>query len=259
MRSPLAGESQVYKPHPLSRLSGHLSPLFIAVLSVMLLSGCGSRRLEGRVSNLRAELSDMRALQAEQTTRIEGLSTRVRMLSGRIEELEFTQNASIKDGLNSLKKDVVGLRKRVPPPAIVPQIALEADEALTIRLEPEARRLFSNALIRIREGSFSLALSELQNLSRYARGAGWLPNVVFWMGVCQEGQGQTAEALSYYHQITKDYPDHDRAALALLRQGSVFVRLGDTKSASLSYKKLISSYPGRSEAAQAKERLKGLK
>ena len=66
------------------------------------------------------------------------------------------------------------------------------------------------------------------------------------------------KALAAYHEVVTKYPKHQRAALALYRQALVFIRLKDSKTAGLTLRKLIAEFPGSSEAAQAKEKLKDL-
>ena len=48
-----------------------------------------------------------------------------------------------------------------------------------------------------------------------------------------DGLGDNRRALAAYGEMIADYPKHPRASLALLRQGSVFIRLGDVNTARL--------------------------
>ncbi|MCB0321217.1 MAG: tetratricopeptide repeat protein, partial [Bdellovibrionales bacterium] len=153
---------------------------------------------------------------------------------------------------------LTSIRRRVPPPPIVPVLALESDEVLATKLPAEISRLFTNALLRIREGNFAEALPLLSEAEGLSVGRDWAPILVFWSGVAEDGLADLKRALATYHRMVQEYPQHPRSALALLRQASVFVRLHDTDTARLTLRKLLQEFPGTSEAAQAKERLKKL-
>jgi TolA-binding protein len=215
--------------------------------------------LEARVGNLERDLKDLRALHAEQTTQVYELSTRLSNLTGDLEELEHGQKRHVTSNLEALQADVTNLRRRVPPPAIVPVVQLESDEAFVSKLPPEASRLFGNGLSKLREGQFDIALSMFKQLSGMGAGRAWQANAMFWEGVCHDGLGDNAASLTAYHKLASSYPRHERAPLALLRQGSAFIRLGDSKTARLTFQKLIAEYPDTSEAARAKERIRDLK
>jgi TolA-binding protein len=56
--------------------------------------------------------------------------------------------------------------------------------------------------------------------------------------------------------VLAKFPKSGRAPLALLRQGSLMIRLGDAKTAKVVFKKLVADYPKSAEASRARERLK---
>ena len=115
---------------------------------------------------------------------------------------------------------------------------------------------FESALQNIRQGKFTPAVGALEDAADSVHGTAQAPMVLFWLAVAQEGANANEEAVRRYIEITTRYPKSRRAPLALLRQASVMVRLGDAKTAKLSLKKLVSDYPKSEEAARAKEKLK---
>ena len=56
----------------------------------------------------------------------------------------------------------------------------------------------------------------------------------------------------------KNYPDKEKVASAMLKQGMAFINLKDAKSAKYILKELIKQYPASEEAKRAKDQLKGL-
>lgn len=234
----------------------HISKCALLTTTFAFVTGCtSSEAYRKEVESLRRSMEDLRSVQADQSTRIDALENRVRSLSGHLEEVKYSQDYQLEGDVSSLKKDISSLRRRVPPPPIVPVMALEADEVLAPQLPAEHARLFSNALVRVREGNFREALPILSQIEDRARGQEWLPYVLFWKGVCYDAIGDNKGALASYNAILAGYPKSGRTPLALLRQASVFVRLRDTSSARLVLQKLIAEFPGTTEARQAKERL----
>jgi TolA-binding protein len=232
---------------------------FISGISLLAaLSACANQALEGDLRRVQTNLNDLRGFQAEQTTKIASLETEVRQLSGRLEELEFAQNKRLGSDLTDLKRDLTDLKRRVPPPPIVPAAVLENDERSASRMPPEISPIFSEAFQNLREGRFSDAESHLREALELSRGTEWAADSLFWLGVAQEGGNNNKDALQSYYAVAKEFPKGKKAALALLRQASVLVRLGDSKTARLTLNKLISDFPRTEEAARAKERLKDL-
>lgn len=225
------------------------------VISVILCSCANNRagKISSQVSRIETEISDLRDIQSEHTIAIEAVRDEIRQLLGRIERLEFGERQ-----VTGLRDDINAIRSRVPPPAIVPVRELESDESMISQLPYEEAQLFKNALEKIRNGGFTQSISLLRELQGRSHGASWGAQVSFWIGVSYDGLGAPRDALRFYHEAAVDYPKSERAPLALLREGSVFIRLGDNRSAELAFKKLISDYPRSQEAGVAKQRLRDL-
>ncbi len=233
----------------------HGSLLCGVLLSV---TSCAPADLGDDMRRVQSSLSDVRAFQAEQTTRISSIETELRQLSGRLEELEFSQKKNIGGDLSTLKQDLTDLKKRVPPPPVVPLAALEKDEGAISRMPEEVSSYLSPALQNIREGKFGEAQNLLKDALEISRGTEWAADVLFWTGVSYEGTDDHKDALQAYHGVVTDFPKHKKAALSLLREASVFVKLGDKKMAKVTLNKLIADFPKSEEAQAAKVRLKDL-
>lgn len=223
------------------------------------LSGCGVGPLQTRVEKLERDFETVRAMSAEQTSDINALTEELRRLRGITEEIQYGHKSGSGD-LASLQRNVQDLRRRVPPPALVPTIALEGDEMIAQSVAGEVGRNFSNGLTFLREGNYASAGTSMQVFyESVVQDPNLAPRALFWQGIAAEGRGDFPRAMAYYNEVGTLFPRHERAPLALLRQGSVFVRLKDFETAKLSFQKLIATYPGTSEATQAQEKLKDLK
>jgi TolA-binding protein len=238
-------------------VANYFRPLVIG-LSTVILSACGSSQLQQDFRRLEQSVSDLRRFQAEQTTRISTLETQVRQTVGRVDELEYSQNKRLGSDLSSLKQDVLSLRRRVPPPAIVPQVQLETDEAAAASFPAALSESFSTGLQRIREGNFEASRAAFTELADLSAGTDYAAAMYFWLGITGEGLNDTRLALESYHTLVNQYPANPRVPSALLRQASVLIRVRDSKSAKLVLNKLIAQFPKSSEASTAKQKLKDL-
>jgi len=229
-------------------------------LTLLTLCGCAEsfEKLRRDISRLEGGLNDLRAYQAEQTTKISQLESQIRNISGRVDELEFAQNKRLGSALDSLKSDVSALRRRVPPPPIVPAQALEEDERQLERLPKELSEPAGEGLQALREGNFEKALSYWDEMLYLAGGTEWAPMAAFWRAVALDGLNEHKKALEVYHGLAMRFPKYYRTPLVLLREASLLIRMGDNKTAKLVLNKLLTDYPKSNEAAQARQRLKDL-
>jgi len=230
-----------------------------ACLAVVILTGCADKTAQLRMDVARVEggLNDLRQLQADQVTELSALRAEIRQLAGRLDEFEHSQRGALgvppPGGI-----EVPPAGPRVPPPAIVPVTTLEADEALVATLPADVAQRFAAGLARVRSGAFAEAIAVLQETLDVSFGNEWAANVVFWIGISQEGLGDSRRAVSTYIDLVSRFPRHERTPLALFRQGSALIRDGNSKAAQLAFRKLIADFPRSPEASRARERLKDL-
>lgn len=231
-------------------------------LSLALLAstvGCSSFDLGKKVARLERRIDDMSAFQQEQTETINSLDSQLKLLSGRLEELEFGQHKRVGSDLAAMKEDISALRRRVPPPTAVPVAELDADEVWANQLPAETAQIFMDALAALRDGRFADALPLLQSAAGQADSSDRAGVILFWQGVAYDGLSDNKGALRSYAEAVARFPKSPRAPASLARQAEVLVRLGDKQTARDSLKKLIKDYPKSPEATAAKERLKELK
>ena len=222
-------------------------------------SGCANlTKLQSDIDQVSASVADLRSSQAEQLADLGALRSDMRQLSGRLDELEHSQKMGLGSDLNAVRQDLNALKTRVPPPAIIPADALDDDQGRAVDLPQGVGGKFESALQNLREGQYVVAQGLLEESLDGVFGTSAAPMVLFWLGVAEEGMNQNEKAVKHYAEIITRYPKYRRTPLALLRQASVLIRLGDKKTASLSLKKLIADFPKSTEAARAKERLKDL-
>ncbi len=241
------------------------------IIAISTLTGCAGG-LEGDVARLRASLSDMRSLQAEQGAQLAQLHADVRALQGKQEELEFVNTRHIGGEVASLKGELSSLKGRVPPPVGVPARALEQDEGEARVLPSAVGSRLIEGLRLVREGKFLEAIPVLKaaldasggdnsggdiTSESTAEGGNGAALSFFWLGVAYDGVRDDRNALFAYNQVVTRFATSVRAPSALLRQAHVFERLGDTDAAEAARSKLRKDFPRSPEARAAKGRSEG--
>jgi TolA-binding protein len=219
--------------------------------SLALLTACVPQSFEQRVKRLESSVNDLRSLQAEQRGQIEDLQRSLRNLTGKTEELEYSTNQKYGTDLDTLKQDLSTLKRRVPPPANVPVQPLEEDEALADR---GGFSYLSDALLKLRAGNYTDAMPQLQQ-AQAMMPTDYQAQVLFWQGVTYDGLGEYKNSLVTYNELVSKFARSRRAPLALIRQASVFEKLGDGKAAQFALQKLINDYPDSPEALMMKSRV----
>lgn len=228
--------------------------LLTLFLPSFFLFGC-TAALRQDLDTLERSMKDLRSQQAEQTSQLASLQADVRSLEGKFEELDYSQKQKIGSEVSTLKDQLSNLKRRVPPPAIVPADVLDSDEAFARTLPEDASLRFSEGLTAIREGNFEQAISVLQTALDVSGNEPQSGNILFWLGVAYEGAGDNRNAIVAYNQIVSSFPKHSRVSLALLRQAGVLNRIGDSKTASIILKKIVADHPSSAEASQSRQRL----
>jgi TolA-binding protein len=228
--------------------------LITLLLSPTLFVAC-STKVKKEVRKLENNFDDFRSFYQQQASTIEGLEETVRALQGRVEELEYAQQQLLGSEVTSIRESLASLKRRVPPPAVVPSVALDSAEASAQALPSEISENVKNALGKIREGSFEEAIPLLEDSLSRSEGKSFSAELLFWLGVAHDGLEHPREALTAYNEIVSNYTQSPLVPASLLRQAGVFERLEDTKAYTLALQKLIKDYPRSPEAQSARAKL----
>lgn len=233
--------------------------LIVGGLLSLVCCGGANKQITADMAGLERSLGDIRTRQAEHTSAIAALEEKTRRLAGRIDEIEYLQRSKVGTDIRELKNDLSSLQRLVPPPAIVPAEELSLDEGLVKTIAPTMGELLSDGLTKIRSGKYAAALISIEKALEFGYGQEGTAQLMFWKGVAYDGLGENRKSMAAYSELIGEFPKHPRTALGLLRLASVFVRIGDTRTAKLTLQKLVADFPQAQEAQQAKERIKDLK
>ncbi|MBI5493095.1 MAG: tol-pal system protein YbgF [Deltaproteobacteria bacterium] len=84
-------------------------------------------------------------------------------------------------------------------------------------------------------------------------------NAQYWLGEIYYARGDWEMAIIEFDKVVKKYPNGEKAAASMLKEGFAFEKLGSKKEARVLLKEVMERFPKTSEAHLAKKRLESLK
>lgn len=226
---------------------------YLTIFAILLLVACSSGKSPSELMD--EDLSQIRAIQAENIASIENLTSEVRNLSGKVEEMQHSSQGKAQE----LEKTLAQVSSRVPPPAIVPVSLLEKDEKLISREVGAAAREYSLALRKLRAADFSGAQNGFREFVNQNPQTSFSDNAIFWVALCYESFGDYARAITYYSDVFTNYSKDDFAPAALYRLGENFLKMGSSFEAKDAFLKLKEDFPRSEFSLKAEEKLRVLK
>lgn len=94
-------------------------------------------------------------------------------------------------------------------------------------------------------------------LARYP-GSNLAPGALFWIGESDYREGNYAQAILTFKEVTKRFPSHAKSADSLFKAGMAYEKLGDKPNAVAQYQAVARDFPASEVAASAKAKLKQL-
>ena len=216
--------------------------------------GCSAgkvEQLEVQVRELKSNLTDLRTLQAQQSSDLNSIRAELRQFSGRMEEIQHVSVGKTQE----LEQTITQLKSRVPPPAGVPEDLLNQDEERIASTPGAAADLYRKSLQQIRTGDFDGALRGLTQFIQENPGTAFTDNALFWQGIAAEKQGQYDRAIVSYSEVFQKYPAEDMVPAALFSLAEAFDKLGSKSDAVLTLQKLVDEHPRSPYASKGRARL----
>ena len=237
--------------------------LIIILLSLFGLSACSTKEPDRSKEDLRI----VKTQQRDYADRFASMESSITNLNARIEKLEFYQ-VSRKNDLSQQRQvnapaltGVAPIRSRpdqdsrslatrsANTSAVVPMNLLQLDRS---------NSNMADALSNIQANRFAIASDILTELKSAGVSSDSLPLILFWDGVCKEAVFDNKAAIASFSELTQQYPRHERAAVAMLRQASIFTRIGERELARLTLEQVTKDYPDTQSAEKAYRKLRDL-
>ncbi len=210
---------------------------------------------------------------AELKADIDILKEKIRLLSGRIEEVEhnFLQTGKLSAGereknLQRLDNAVSQNFQRIiqleqymgfePSEAVKNGNKAEGQTQTVVKSE---QGLYQQAKQFLDMGQTDQARSKFEEFIKLYPGSVNADNARFWIADSYYRDKWYEKAILEYQKVIEKYPKGNKVAAALLKQGFAFSNLGEKANARLLLKELIKKYPSSHEAKIAKDKLRVLK
>lgn len=272
-----AQPSRALRRHPVGGLAHRL---FLLAL-VASLPGCVSRMQlaqqdrelrtlikedRARIQQLQRELERMRA-DLEGGSRRSGPSgeDRVGELERRIAELEGPRAPKPdEEPPPAAPPDDETVARQTPPTTMPPPPPVDTDpwrqevgreQAAAVSSNAPERTEYASLLDPVAKKDCSKASTGLTAFANTKKDSPLADNALYWAARCFAVRGDSNQAIARFYDVVTRYPKGDKTPAALLAQGSLFLQIGDTPDARLSFSKLIRDYPGSEEAARARQKL----
>jgi tol-pal system protein YbgF len=224
--------------------------------------------IESRNQELRAQSAGLHAL-------LEQMNEEIRILGGRLEELEHSlkqQQHAVEESENKRQEKLDRLAQltdqnsdkivqlehylnlestKKPVAAITPGVS--AEKPLS---EDEVYRSAKQAFD---QGDFEAARMGFQEFIKRYPNSKNADNAQFWIGEIYYSEKWYEKAILEYQNVIEKYPTGNKVPAALLKQGLAFANIGDKPNAKLILEELRRKYPDSNEANVAAEQLKALK
>jgi tol-pal system protein YbgF len=180
---------------------------------------------------------------------------RVKNLESRLAKLEEDAKAqaeSLKlrdDELKQMRDAAVAAEQRPIVYDGYADIALGESEAV--------RKEYENAWRSFEKKDYAAAASRFRDFVKKNPRSRLSAAAQFWLGESHFAMKEYEKAIVAYDEVRR-YPQTDKIAAALLRQGLAFAELGEKLNARLVLQELVEKFPQSAEAPRAKHKLKAL-
>jgi len=123
----------------------------------------------------------------------------------------------------------------------------------------QATEAYQNALKLLEARKFRQAEEAFINFSSRHAQSKFLPNAGYWLGETYYSQQRYDDAILAFQDVVKKYPEHAKAAAALLKTAYSYERLTDALNARFYLQQLLENYPSSEPAALAQSALARLR
>jgi tol-pal system protein YbgF len=230
------------------------------------LSALGENR-ESSERNLRGQYA---GLNAEMETTQQDL----RLLNGRVEEIEYLINHKVADFEAAGQKRQQRLDEMAVSAAKVDQRLAQVEQYLSLGAKsphPSAdgpvaadtpkpgasdQQLYDEARQAYDKGELDKARQLFQKLIQDYPKSSNDDNAQFWIGESYYREKWYERAILEYQTVIEKYPKGNKVPAAMLKQGMALLQIGEKSSARLILQELVKKYPKASEAAIASQKLK---
>jgi tol-pal system protein YbgF len=212
----------------------------------------------------------LRTQYASVNVNMDTMQQELRLLTGRIEEIEYLLNRKLADSevegrkqqkrlegialtLSETEKRLAVLERYL---SLDPKTgAVKADQKPT---QAPVQKLYDRAKGAYDQGDWPKARQLFTQLLQEQPKSENADNAQFWIGETYYNEQWYEKAILEYQTVIEKYPKGNKVPAAMLKQGMSFQKLGDQSNARLVLKRLTQKYPKTNEASIATAKLKDI-
>jgi tol-pal system protein YbgF len=230
------------------------------------LSVLGENR-ESSERNLRGQYAGLNA-------NMESMQQDLRLLNGRVEEIQYLINHKVADFEAAGQKRQQRLDEVTVAAAKADQRLAQVEQYLSLGAKgprssgdgPVAvdtpntvtsdQQLYDNARQAYGKGELDKARQLFQKLIQDYPKSSNVDNAQFWIGESYYREKWYERSILEYQTVIEKYPKGNKVPAAMLKQGMALLQIGEKSSARLIFQELVKKYPKAPEAAIASQKLK---
>lgn len=234
--------------------------VFIAVFSILTLSGCASQdTVLRKQAELESRLESLALGSNISNQRISSLSNEVRDL----QEQRKQDTATIREMRDSIMNlraltDEILANKSAAPAAATPQ-KIEVINKEDTGTQPQKIDVPSEAYLKAfglySADKYEEAIESFTAFIKAYPDSEYAANAQYWIGECYYTRSDLPKALDSFNKVISNYPQGNKVPDAMLKAGYTLFALKKPEKATPLLESLISKYPDSPAAARAKEKL----
>ena len=230
--------------------------------------------LDALGENRQSSERNLRGQYAGLNANMESMQQDLRLLNGRVEEIEYLINRKVADYEAAGQKRQQRLDEMNVSIAKMDQRIAQMEQYLNLGAQgplpsgdrpvsagppkPAAsdQQLYDEARQAYDKGELDKARQLFQKLIQEYPKSSNIDNAQFWIGESYYREKWYERAILEYQTVIEKYPKGNKVPAAMLKQGMALQQIGEKSSARLILQELVKKFPKASEAAIANQKLK---
>ncbi len=202
-----------------------------------------------RLNALSTQLDTARRSLLEMNAQLEQARAEMARLRGQ-DEVMARDLAEVQSRLRDTQQGIEERVRKLEPQSITL-------DGKTFSVEPDERKVFEDALARMRQADFAGGARDLKAFLLKYPSTGYRESALYWLGNAHYGLREYKDAIQQFRALLSLSPKHARAPEAMLSIASCHSELKEAKAARKALDELIKSYPDSEAAQAARDRLAG--
>lgn len=169
-------------------------------------------------------------------------------------EAQTRTAAEVKAGLQALETRTAGLEGRLSGIDGAPRAPQPKHES-----KPEPEAMYMKGYQEVLDKNYAAASETMAGFLAEYPDHKFAGNAQYWIGEIYYAKGDWEKAILEFDKAIKKYPESEKTAASLLKQGFAFEKIGSKKESKMLLGSVIEKFPKSPEAGLARKRLESMK